>query len=97
MWNKIILVSAITVIMLPAVWGFSEMKPKPVSNVLAEIRQEQGLKAGDTIKADKVTLSKLEELGDSVMEARERKLLTIPLLIKGGFYGRNLSVCDAGY
>lgn len=63
--NSIILVVLLTV---PAILVFSEMKPMPIDKVLAEIRQEQGIKSNDTIKMEKVSPAKLEELGDSVME-----------------------------
>jgi putative membrane protein len=45
-----------------------EMKPKSIDAVMNEIRQEQGLKKGESVKVEKVSPMKLEELGDSVME-----------------------------
>ncbi len=48
---------------------YSQEKPKIIDTVLNEIRQEQGLTNGQKINADKVSSLKLEELGDSVMEA----------------------------
>jgi putative membrane protein len=68
MRNRVGFVVAFIMIAVPAVWAFSEMKPKPIDTVLSEIRQEQGLKVKDPVKIDKVTPAKLEELGDSVME-----------------------------
>jgi len=69
MWNKIIAISAVIMLIVPTMWVFSDTKPKPINDVLSEIRQEQGLKANDTINIEKIPLSKLEELGDSAMEA----------------------------
>jgi hypothetical protein len=42
---------------------------KSVNVILSEIRLEQGIKENEKIDPDKVTREKLEELGDSVMEA----------------------------
>ena len=43
--------------------------PKNIDAVMSEIRQEQGLKSDEKINVDKVSSSKLESLGDSVMQA----------------------------
>jgi len=43
--------------------------PKSIDAVMSEIRQEQGLKSAEKIIVDKVSASKIEKLGDSVMEA----------------------------
>ena len=45
-----------------------EMAIRPVEDVLAEIRQEQGAATNEQIDVTKVSSEKLEELGDSVME-----------------------------
>lgn len=64
-FNTLILAVLIT---FPTLLLFAEMKPLPVDKVLSEIRQEQGVKNNDAINPEKVSPSKLEELGDSVME-----------------------------
>ena len=46
-----------------------DMIIKSVDTILAEIQQEQGVQSPEEIVADKVSQAKLEELGDSVMEA----------------------------
>jgi hypothetical protein len=46
----------------------TDMGPMSIDTVLAEIRQEQGINATDTIDVNKVSTAKLEALGDSVME-----------------------------
>jgi hypothetical protein len=46
----------------------TDMGPMSIDTVLAEIRQEQGISATDTIDVNKVSAAKLEALGDSVME-----------------------------
>ena len=46
-----------------------QMPMKSVDTILAEIRLEQGVQTTDKINPDKVKQAKLEELGDSVMEA----------------------------
>lgn len=47
----------------------AEITLKSVDTILSEIRQEQGVKTTDKINPDKVSQAKLEELGDSFMEA----------------------------
>lgn len=42
--------------------------PKSIDAIMSEIRQEQGLKSDGKINVDKVSASKLESLGDAVME-----------------------------
>ena len=70
---KRIILMAITVIFVVISFSFlvlaDEMTPKSVADVLLEIRQEQGIGSTDPIDVDKVSDAKLEELGDSVMEA----------------------------
>ncbi len=46
-----------------------DMELKSVDTILTEIQEEQGVKTTDEINADDVSQAKLEELGDSVMEA----------------------------
>ena len=46
-----------------------DMTLKSVDTILTEIQQEQGVDSTDKINPDKVSQTKLEELGDSVMEA----------------------------
>ena len=43
--------------------------PKSIDTVMSEIRIEQGVDSNDQINPDRVSQVKLEELGDSVMEA----------------------------
>jgi uncharacterized membrane protein len=43
--------------------------PRSIDTIMSEIRQEQGAQNNDKINPDKVSQAKLEELGDSVMEA----------------------------
>lgn len=43
--------------------------PKSIEAVMSEIRTEQGVVSNDQINPDSVSQAKLEELGDSVMEA----------------------------
>jgi uncharacterized membrane protein len=45
------------------------MTPKSVNTIMSEIRLEQGVKSNDKINQNKVGASKLEALGDSVMQA----------------------------
>lgn len=70
---KRIILLAIMVIFVVMSFSFlvlaDEMTPKSVADVLSEIRQEQGIGSTDPIDVDKVSDAKLEELGDSVMEA----------------------------
>lgn len=46
-----------------------DMQLKSVGDILTEIQQEQGVASTDKINPDSVSQAKLEELGDSVMEA----------------------------
>jgi len=52
--------------------GFSvkadSMTLKSIDTIMAEIRSEQGISSTDPIDVSKVTSTRLEELGDSVME-----------------------------
>jgi len=43
--------------------------PKSIDAVMSEIRTEQGVQTNEQINPDSVSQAKLEELGDSVMEA----------------------------
>lgn len=45
-----------------------EMQLKSIDTIMAEIRLEQGVQANKNIDVSKVSQTKLEELGDSVME-----------------------------
>ena len=45
------------------------MTPKSIDTVMSEIRVGQGVKSNDKINPDKVSQPKLQELGDSVMQA----------------------------
>lgn len=49
--------------------AYADNMPKSIDAVMSEIRQEQGLKSDEKINVEKVSASKLESLGDSVMEA----------------------------
>ncbi len=46
-----------------------EMTLKSIDTIMSEIKTEQGVQSNDKINVDKVSQDKLEELGDSVMEA----------------------------
>jgi len=46
-----------------------EMTLKSIDTIMSEIKTEQGVQANDKIDVGKVSQAKLEELGDSVMEA----------------------------
>lgn len=70
--KKIVVVMALVFAILMSFSVFAladEMAPKSIDTVLGEIRQELGISSSDPIDADKVSAAKLEELGDSVMEA----------------------------
>lgn len=69
--KKLLMVAAILTIVLSAVSlaNAEEMQLKSVDTILTEIQQEQGVSSSDQIDPDKVSQAKLEELGDSVMEA----------------------------
>ena len=56
------------VLLVPFSAMAEEMAIRPVEDVLAEIRQEQGAATDEQIDVAKVSSEKLEELGDSVME-----------------------------
>ena len=45
------------------------MTLKSIDTIMSEIKTEQGVQSNDKISVDKVSQAKLEELGDSVMEA----------------------------
>jgi hypothetical protein len=69
---KKIITLAILTMMITAVFTVSalaqDMGPMNIADVLAEIRQEQGIGAADTIDVKKVSAGELEKLGDAVME-----------------------------
>lgn len=46
-----------------------EMTLKSIDTIMSEIKTEQGVQSNDKIDVSKVSQAKLEELGDSVMEA----------------------------
>ena len=45
------------------------MTPKSIDAIMSEIRLEQGVQSNDKINPDKVSPTKLANLGDSVMQA----------------------------
>ena len=69
---KKIITLAILTMMIAAVFAVSalaqDMGPMDIGDVLAEIRQEQGIGTTDTIDVKKVSAGELEKLGDAVME-----------------------------
>lgn len=69
---KKIITLAIFSMMIAAVFAVSasaqDMGPMDIGDVLAEIRQEQGIDTTDTIDVKKVSAGELEKLGDAVME-----------------------------
>jgi putative membrane protein len=69
--KKVILIltlAIVTVFALVSISFADEMNPKSIEAVLSEIKMEQGINDSDKIDPSKVSQSKLEELGDSVME-----------------------------
>lgn len=69
--KKVFGVLFLAVFLVTTLFSFAfatDMGPMSMDTVLANIRQEQGISATDTINIDKVSTAKLEELGDSVME-----------------------------
>lgn len=56
------------VLLIPFSVMAEEMSPRPVEEILAEIKQDQGVAANDQIDTAKISSEKLEELGDAVME-----------------------------
>ena len=69
--RKIVLSGITMVFLLASVFSVyaDDMNLRNVDTILAEIQQEQGVQSPEEIAADKVSQAKLEELGDSVMEA----------------------------
>jgi len=67
--KKRFFLTMVFILSLSVVTYADNMKPKSINTVRSEIRREQGLKSNDKINSDKVSQKKLEELGDSVMEA----------------------------
>jgi len=67
--SLILIVSILIAVTLTSVSLADEMKIKSVDTILSEIRTEQGISSSEKINPDKVSQAKLEELGDSVMEA----------------------------
>jgi len=75
MMRKPRILSLLTILSMIYVLSFSFIAhadnnmPKSIDAVMFEIRQEQSLKNDGNINVNKVSASKLESLGDSVMEA----------------------------
>jgi len=69
--NKLLMIGAmLTIVISTASFAYAEeMELKSVDTILSEIQQEQNVKSADQINPDEVSQAKLEELGDSVMEA----------------------------
>lgn len=69
--RKFLMIAIVLTIVLSAVSiaNADSMELKSVDTILTEIEQAQGVTAADQINPDKVSQAKLEELGDSVMEA----------------------------
>jgi len=69
--RKMVLAGISLVFLLASVFSVyaDDMNLRSVDTILAEIQQEQGVQSPEEIVADKVSQAKLEELGDSVMEA----------------------------
>jgi len=69
--KKFLMAAVILAVVLSAasVAYADDMQLKSVDTILTEIQQEQGVASADQIDPDKVSQAKLEELGDSVMEA----------------------------
>lgn len=69
--RKMLTLGIITM-MIVSVFAFSafaqEMGPMDVNDVLAQIRQQQGIGTADKIDVKKVSAGDLETLGDAVME-----------------------------
>lgn len=63
------ILSVVSVFSLSFIAYADNNMPKSIDAVMSEIRQEQGLKSDEKINVEKVSASKLESLGDSVMEA----------------------------
>ena len=63
------IVTILFVLSLSFIAYADDNKPKSIDTVMSEIRQDQGLKSDGKIIVDKVSVTKLESLGDSVMEA----------------------------
>lgn len=63
------ILSMVSVLSLSFIAYADNNMPKSIDAVMSEIRQEQGLKSDEKINVEKVSASKLESLGDSVMEA----------------------------
>lgn len=69
--RKLLGLGIIMVFVLSSVFSVyaDDMVMKSVDTILTEIQQEQGVQSPEQIDANKVSQAKLEELGDSVMEA----------------------------
>ncbi|MEX2462374.1 MAG: SHOCT domain-containing protein [Paenibacillaceae bacterium] len=67
--KKLFIISILSMLFVLSFSFIAYAKPKNIDVVMSEIRQEQGLKSDGEINVDKVSVSKLESLGDSVMEA----------------------------
>lgn len=69
--NKLLMIGVMLTIVISAtsIAYAAEMELKSVDTILSEIQQEQNVNSADQINPDEVSQAKLEELGDSVMEA----------------------------
>lgn len=69
--RRLLMIAVVLTIVLSAVSiaNADSMQLKSVDTILTEIEQSQGVTTADQINPDKVSQAKLEELGDSVMEA----------------------------
>lgn len=69
--KKLLMIVAVLTVLLSAVSvaNAEEMELKSVDTILSEIQQEQNVNSTDQINPDEVSQAKLEELGDSAMEA----------------------------
>jgi hypothetical protein len=67
--RKICTIVIMLLLSLTFITSVSASVPKSIDAVMSEIRIEQGVDNNDQINPDSVSQAKLEELGDSVMEA----------------------------
>jgi len=69
--KRLLMIAVVLTIVLSAVSiaNADSMELKSVDTILTEIEQAQGVSTAEQINPDKVPQAKLEELGDSVMEA----------------------------
>jgi putative membrane protein len=67
--KKIRTIIIMLLLSMTIITGVQAAAPKSIDAVMSEIRTEQGVGNNDQINPDRVSQAKLEELGDSVMEA----------------------------